>query len=199
MFSVKQFQQCNLPKDYFSDICIVGGFNVLLYLHLKKKKWNKWKKEMVILRSDHALCTEMIGNLGEQRRQNPRATSSIIFKLNFLILPFETCFKEHSHNQIYQLWRPKQEDLEETEQAAHRYGGAQIPRGCRGLVKTCCKTFWCQGKGAARRGSGDCSQPVWSLILYSSYQNLSLKPMEEQMFLYSLYQVILGVFHYYER
>lgn len=54
---------------------------------------------MVILSSDLALCTETIGNLGEQRR----VTSAIIFKLKFLILPFDSCFKEHSQNQIYQL------------------------------------------------------------------------------------------------
>lgn len=40
---------------------------------------------MVILRSDLALCTEMNGDLGEQGRQNPRVSSSILFKLNFLI------------------------------------------------------------------------------------------------------------------
>ena len=158
-------------------------------LHLfKKENMKQIKKEMVILRSDLALCTETIGNLGEQRRQNPRVISSIIFKLNVLILPFDSCFKEHSQNQIYQLWRPKREDLEEKEQAAHRYWGAQILRASSELVKTCCKAFWCHGKCAARRGRGDCSQPVQRLLLYSnvqpSHQNLILKPMEEQMFLW---------------
>lgn len=38
MSSVKLFQQCNLPKDYFSDICIVGVFDVLLRIFFKQKK-----------------------------------------------------------------------------------------------------------------------------------------------------------------
>jgi len=62
---------------------------------------------MVILRSDLALCTERIANLGEQRQQNPRVISLVILNLGFLmtfsILLFDSCFKEHSQNQIYQL------------------------------------------------------------------------------------------------
>lgn len=62
MSSVKLFQQCNLPKDYSSDICIVGVFDVLLRHFFKKENVKQTKKEIVILRPYLAVCSETISN-----------------------------------------------------------------------------------------------------------------------------------------